>query len=165
MQINTRIRTLGIVLVVGIFSIIANGSILPISYALDTVTFDLSDGRENTFSKGTTVYEEVSNIETNSSQLQGIETGSGYTYNSVADDSISIAFPAKIPDPSNPNRMNVDDVSIRLDVNSIETKDDGLKTFYAEPGFLGGSIGDVQVASGIVEQTSDDEAKAILILE
>ena len=109
-------------------------------------------------------YDAISTIETNSSDLQGIEAGSGGGYNSVSDDSIRIAFPAKIPDPLNPNRVNVVDWNIVLDVNAIETKPDGLKTYYGQSNMMSNNVGDLSIESGKVEQTSDTEAVATLVL-
>lgn len=153
-------------LVAGSMCILFNG-LSNASYAqssTDAVIINLNEGRENTFDKGTQVYDSVSSIETNSSGLQGIEAGSGYTYNSVSDDTIRISFPAKIPDPVNPNKVNVNDVSVWLDVNSIETKPDGLKIYFGEPGFMTNSVGDFEVVSGTLEQISTDEAVVTLVL-
>lgn len=136
------------------------------TYAQNTATviINLNEGRENAFDEGTLVYDGVSNIETNSSEIQGIEAGSGTIYNSVSDDTIRISFPAKIPDPINPNKVSVIDASIWLDVNSIETTPDGLKIYYGESGFLPSNIGELEVVKGTLEQISNDQAVATLVL-
>lgn len=133
--------------------------------SIDSVTINLANARENMFSKGTTMYDEITSIETNSSELQGITVGSGYSSASVADDSISVSFPVKIPFSDNPNRVSVKDAKIDLDVDSIETKPDGLKTFYGKPGFLESKIGDIAISEGKLEQISNKDAKLTLMLK
>jgi hypothetical protein len=131
----------------------------------NTVAINLMDGSENPYQEGATTYMKVKDIQTNVSSLKGIEAGSGYTYGSAADDTISISFPAKVPDPQNPNRVNVLDVNIRLGVNSIETKPDGLKIYYGDSGFTSNEIGDLKVTEGALEQISNEEANFTLQLE
>lgn len=131
----------------------------------NTITINLMDGSDNPYQEGATTYMKVKSIQTNVSSLQGMEAGSGYTYGSAADDTITISFPAKVPDPQNPNKVNVLDVNIRLGVNSIETKSDGSKIYYGESGFFSNTIGDFHVTEGDLEQTSKQEAVFTLKLE
>ena len=127
------------------------------------VTINLMDGSDNQYQEGATSMK-VNSIQTNVSSLQGMEAGSGFTYGSAADDTISISFPNQ-PDSQNPNKVNVLDVNIRLDVNSIETKPDGLKIYYGDSGFSSNTIGDFHVTEGELEQTSNQEAVFTLKLE
>lgn len=131
----------------------------------NTVTINLIEGSPNQYDEGSIFYGKVGNIETNITELKGIEAGSGYTYGSAADDTLVVTFPAKVPDQQNPNRMNVSDANIRLDVNSIETKPDGLKIYYAESGFGSNTLGGFEVVEGTLEQTSNEEAIFTLILD
>ena len=57
------------------------------------------------------------------------------------------------------------DVNIRLGVNSIETKPDGLKIYYGDSGFTSNEIGDLKVTEGALEQISNEEANFTLQLE
>lgn len=130
----------------------------------NTVIINLMDGSPNQYQEGSTYYGKIKSVQTNMSELKGIEAGSGYTYASAADDTISVHFPAKLPDPQNPNKVNIMNVNIRLDVTSVETKPDGLKVYYAKSGFLSNSLGDLPIVEGMLEQTSDSEAVFIVYL-
>jgi len=130
----------------------------PTQQTSGTIAINLTDGSDNQYQEGATSYMKVKSIQTNVSSLQGMEPGSGYTYGSAADDTISISFPAKVPDPQNPNKVNVLDANIRLDVNSIETKPDGLKIYYGDSDFFPNTIGDFHITEGTLEQTSNQEA-------
>lgn len=135
------------------------------SYAIETITADLSEVDENQFMQGATIYKEVSDLTTNSSLYTDIEPGDGYIYNTVSDDTMNLNFPAKVPDPENPNREFVIEVNANLNAESIETNPDtGLITYYAEPEFSTLVSGDVAIASAQLEQTSDEDATLILTL-
>jgi hypothetical protein len=107
----------------------------------------------------------VGSMNTTTPDFQGIKAGSGFTYSDVADDTKSVSFPAKVPDPQNPNRETVLDVNIRLNVNSIQTKSDGLKIYDGDTGFFANEIGNYHVTKGTLEQTSNSDATLTLNLE
>jgi hypothetical protein len=130
-----------------------------------TLSLNLTDGSPNQYQEGSTSYMSIGSMVTNVAELNGIKAGSGYTYSSAADDTISTSFPAKVPDPQKPNRETVLYVNIRLNVNSNETKPDGLKLYCGETGFFSNEIGNYQVTEGILEQTTNSEATLSLNLE
>lgn len=128
-----------------------------------TVAINLSKGL---YDGGSTLYREIGSIDTNVPELQGIEVRSGaFSDASVSDDILSISFPAKIPNPQDPNREDILDVDISLFVNSVETKPDGMKIYYAGPGPIPSYISEFEVVEGLLEQTSKEEAVLKLLLE
>lgn len=128
-------------------------------YAIETITAHLSEVDDNEFMKDSTIYTEISDLTTNSSLYTDIEVGEGRIYNTISDDRMGISFPAKVPDPDNPNKQFVIDVDAYLNVKSIETDPTtGLKTYYAEPEFSTLVSGDVAMDSAELTQTDDDEA-------
>ncbi len=70
----------------------------------------------------------------------------------------------KIPDSSNPNRVQIKDASIHFNVNSIETKPDGLKIYYGREEFSGSTIGDIEFSDGTLIQNSNSKAQLILYI-
>jgi hypothetical protein len=133
---------------------------------VNTVTITLQNGLSNDDS---ILYREIEDIETNIPELKGLIASTGaFSDISAKDDTLSIVFPAKLPEPQNPNPdrentiMNID---VSLDVNSVVTKPDGLKIYYASIGFTPTYIGEFKVVEGVLEQTSNDKAVLKLLLE
>lgn len=115
---------------------------------------------------GSILYREIGDIETNVPQLQGLEVQTeAFSDVSARNDTLSIAFPAKLPDPQTPNKVSVMDIDVTLDVNSVVTKPNGLKIYYASIGFTPTSIGEFVVVEGVLEQTSNKEAVLKLLLK
>ncbi|MDN5868301.1 MAG: hypothetical protein L0H55_13015 [Candidatus Nitrosocosmicus sp.] len=130
---------------------------------VNTVTINLQNGLSG---DGSILYREIGSIESNVQELQGIEVRNGtFSDASVSDDILSISFPANVPNPQDPNRENILDGDISLFVNSVETKPDGLKIYYAGPGPVPSYISEFEVAEGILEQTSKEGAVLKLLVE
>ena len=130
---------------------------------VNTVTINLKNGLHD---DGSVLYREIGNIETNVPELQGLEASSGsFSDVSATADTLSIKFPAKLPDPQNPDGDKIIDIDVTLDINSVITKPDGLKIHYASLGFTPTSIEEFVVVEGVLEQTSNKEAELKLLLE
>ncbi len=153
-------------IIVGL-SIYVNGDSCTMVYAQlkTTATINLENGRENQTSKGIEIYD-LANIDRNYTKLQGIQLGSDpLNIVSVSDGHIDSNFHVKIPYPNNPNRVLVEDASIHLKVESIETKPNGLKIYHGKGGFLGSKIGDIEFNEGTLVQNSCSEAQLILYVD
>ncbi|ALI37228.1 hypothetical protein NMY3_03041 [Candidatus Nitrosocosmicus oleophilus] len=159
-----KMITFGFLTVLGFISIIC--PLIPQQInGLEIVSITLDDERKHSSDTGRIIYNGILDIKTNSSDLKGIEEGSGRVYISVAEDQIGVKFPLKVPDALNSNKMNVEDLNFRLDVNSVETSESSdLKIYHA---YMRSSsdakMGDKNIREAIVEQ-SDDGNKANLIL-
>ncbi|MGD9671884.1 MAG: hypothetical protein AB7U98_00220 [Candidatus Nitrosocosmicus sp.] len=130
---------------------------------VNTMTINLHNGIHD---DGSVLYREIGDIETNVSELQGIKASTGaFSDVSARDDTLSITFPAKLPDPQTPNEESVMDIDVTLDVNSVVTKPDGLKIYYASLGFTPTSIGEFTVVEGVLQETSNKEAVLKLMFE
>jgi hypothetical protein len=130
---------------------------------VNTVTINLQNGLSD---DGSILYRGIGDIETNVPELQGLEASTGaFSDVSARDDTLSITFPAKLPDPQASNGENIIDIDVTLDVSSVLTKPDGLKIYYASLGFTPTSIGEFVVVEGVLEQTSKDKAVLKLLLE
>lgn len=127
---------------------------------VNTVTINLKNG---IYDDDSILYREIGDIKTNVPELEGLKASTGaFSDISAKDDTLSIAFPAKLPDNQTSDIMDID---ISLDVNSVITKPDGLKIYYASIGFTPTYIGDFKVVEGVLEQTSNKEAVLKLLLE
>ncbi|CAN5778657.1 hypothetical protein BH23THE1_BH23THE1_20850 [soil metagenome] len=130
---------------------------------VNTLTINLQKGL---IDDGSILYREIGDLETSVSELQGLEASTGaFSDVSVSNDTLSIIFAAKLPDPQATNGENTMDIDVTLDVNSVITKTDGLKIYYAGTGPLPSYIGEFVVVEGVLEQTSNEEAVLKLLLE
>lgn len=166
MHKTTRLIGMVMVGVMGVISLICifeSSNVM----ALETVSIILDDNREHSFNPGEIVYEGISEITTNSTELQGIESGNGDIRISVAEDEISADFPIKVQDKINSNKMNIEVLDLKMDVNSIETLDSGDTKIYSASvrSSSDHSIGDKNIQEAILEQSDNgDKAKLILLL-
>jgi hypothetical protein len=130
---------------------------------VNTMTINLYNGLND---DGDVLYRGIGDIKTNVPELRGLEASTGaFSDVSARDDTLNIAFPAKLSDPQTPNKESIMDIEVTLDVNSIVTKPDGLKIYYASLGFTPTSIGEFVVEEAVLEQTNNNEAVLKLLLE
>lgn len=130
---------------------------------VNTITINLA----NPIYDGESIlYREIGNIETNVQELQGLEAGTGvFSQVSADDNTLTITFPAQITNTQNTDMEGIIEIDITLGVNSVETKSDELKIYYAGPGFAPDNINEFEVVEGVLEQMSQEEAVLTLLLE
>jgi hypothetical protein len=124
----------------------------------------LDDG-DDVLGIGSTHYK-IDDVESNATGLENVDSTGGSSSYVILDESrISPNVSVKVPQTNNPDRSNIETIDVTMKVDSIESIEDGRNIYYASPEFGKGSIGQYEIANGVLEQTSNDKAIMTFILE